>query len=416
VSLHPTSRSARARSLLAGAAIAAALACGRPAAAPAQGRDAGVPVAGDDLAAAVRAFPRGETAYFDAATLSSALKSIVSDGGPADVAFAIDMATAGSTRLNLQLAVGAARASLAGRGRFALVSCVNDGGVARARIDSPFSDDPYQVLRAARHMDFATDIGRPAFWSCLAELDRLAWGAPAPARRYVVLLADDAPGAGLDPKARGEATGWARSSRAELRVFRPGVPEIDAATALYEPKRYKGVALAELAGLFRLGSTAVVHGKAELAPAIERALAQAAGSPGAADVVLAVDRSGEMGAALGDLQRARSVFERFLSASGHRLALITWGDGRPTIAARLTDRPAAIAAALAATKRGPLGDWPKYPAEAVGASRGLAWDPKARRTVVVLTAATAFPPAPAVLDWTDEASVGVVFIQGGQGF
>jgi hypothetical protein len=408
--------------LVAAVAIAAALACGRPAVAPAQGRDAGAPLAGDDLAAAVRAFPRGEIAsisneryrYDPELSPSPLIRKIVGAGPPVDIAFAVDFATAGTTMLTLQLALGSMRASMAGRGRFALVSCRNDG-VAKVRIDSQFTDDPYQLMRVARHMDHGTDVYRTAFWSCLAALDKLGWRDPTRVGRHVVLLADDA-APGLDPKAREDAIKWARSSQAELHVLRPGVPEAEAMMALYEPKRDTGVEPADLAGLFRLGRAEVLHSRAELQPAIERALAQLADSGDPVDVAMVVDPLDSMGQALGDIRRAQPVLDRFVAAPGHRLALIAWGPGSPKVTAALNSKPTVIAAALAAIRRGPLGRYPAFVTDPIRAARGLAWNPQARKAVLVLTSARAFPADTNVLDWTDTDSVSVVFIVGRQGF
>jgi hypothetical protein len=390
-------------------------------------RDAGAPAAADDLAAAVRAFPRGESATFvvdlyhnDPEPLSAVLRTIASDGGPADVALAIDMSSAYDAWEVLMLAVAQERARLAGHGRFALVSCARNQGAWKGHVETDFSDDPYGVLRAARRMNAHSDSGPVAFWSCLNQMALLHWRDPARASRHVVLLADDGrhreliPEAGTQPVDE-EARAWARTSQAHLHVLAPSRDDTEDGR-LYYPIRDRGIPLVRVAGQFRLGSHTVLHNRAELAPALERALAAVVGDSGPVDVALVVERTGEMGASLGELRRARPALHRFVALSGHRLALVTWGYGRPKVAVRFTRNAATVAEALATTKRGPIGAYPDNILAAVDTTRALSWGLAARRVVVVLVTSPANTIGSAVLDWADESSVVVMFIEGGQGF
>jgi hypothetical protein len=406
------------------------VACASPAAAPAQGRDAGprdasAPASVDDLAAAVRAFPRGEITPISLADqLPGAILKIADGDEATEIAIALDMASKWDPADALVLALASDRAKLVGRRRFALVSCTNHLGEWKVRIESGFTGEPYEILRAARKIDNLGSVsGRGAYWSCLAGVAGLGWSSSSQVRRQIILISEDRSGSGMvaettlpaiDAKARMAAIAWARSSQATLHVLRPEATETERTRSVYEPELDTGIPLAQVAGLFRLGSTAVVQAGADLPAEIDRALAHVtAGTSGSVDVALVVDRSGRMGAALGDLRRALPVLERFVTVPGHRLALITWDErGRPKIVAPLTTESGTLSAALAATRRGSPGRWPTNVVGAVGAARRLAWGPGARKAVVAMTASPATEANPMVLDWTDTDSVVVVLIEG----
>jgi hypothetical protein len=406
------------------------VACARPAVAPAEARDAetrdtSAPAPADDLAAAVRAFPRGEITPISLADQLPGEILKIADGDQAtDIAIAVDLATAWDPLSALQLALAADRPKLAGRRRFALVSCTNRLGEWKVRIENGFTGDPYDILRAIGKVDVVGSVsGRGAFWSCLAGVASLGWSSSSQVRRQIMLISDDSPGPGkvaatklpaIDAKARMAAIAWARSSHADLHVLRPEATETARPRPLYEPARDTGIPLAQLAGLFRLGSTALVRTGADLPAEIDRALANVTtGTNGSVDVALVVDRSGYTVAALGDLRRALPVLERFVTLPGHRIALITWDERRrPKIVAPLTTKSATLAAALAATRRGSPGGWPTDVVGAVGAARRLSWAPGARKAVIAITASRATEANPIVLDWTDTDSVSVILIGG----
>ncbi|MGK3964022.1 hypothetical protein WMF38_07565 [Sorangium sp. So ce118] len=384
----------------------------------------------DDLAALVRAFPDGEVSDVGGpaslrAWMHDWLGAIGSRSGkaPIDMAFVLDLTLPEEAASALELSLAANRTALDQRGRFALISSGSVAGAWRARVEAPLGDDLYAVLRALHRVGWTPDgsgAGLAPSLAGLLEATRLDWRAGA-GHRHIVLLTDDRPRPNLirrdalpavDPSMRTTIAAWARANNATLHAVRCLLEFADGRGTGPEARPDPGVPLEIVAGLFRDGRYTHAESPAALVAAVEDTLARAAPDGVPADVVLAVDRTGLMGEALGALVTARPALDRFVAQPGRRLALIRWGSGAPATAVAFTSKKGAVPAALAALRPGPLRDWPKDVFAALDAARRLPWSSAARKTVLVLTAAPAETgtASSAVLDWTDDLATKVHFV------
>lgn len=344
-------------------------------------------------------------------------------GEPGEWAFVVDANLPDNAARALAYALAGNREAL-GRGRWALVSFAVEAGAFASRVEAPLGDDAYAVIRAARSVQWRPEGdggGIAGGWAGLAAASRLDWRAPA-GRRHVALLLDerrtarfarDQPLPPADPGAPPRVAAWARAGDAALHVLVSRMELDDGNGAGVDARPDAGAPLALVAAMFRDGRYVRAGAPGDLAGALEGALARAAGDGGPAEVVLVIDRSGLMGASLGELARAGPALDRFVAEPGRRVAVVGWGVERPVVAAAFSSRRGAAAAAIARLRRGPPGDGPKDLLAAVAVARELPWRADARKTVVVMTAARArlAVAGDAVLDWADDAKVAVEVVE-----
>ncbi len=387
-----------------------------PAAAPPV---APAPPAGDSVEALLQVFARSNIADVagDGFFRKWALEFLASlpkddEGGPLEIVFVVDRSLSTNAAQSLAFALAGARAKLANSARTGLVTFAAQDGAWVTRVEAPLGSDLPTVIRAATRVDWHPDggAGMVGSWAALAEVTRLDWRAD-PKRRHIVLLLDDRePRAWRfeerprdDPALRSSVAVWAPN--ATLHVVRCMLELADGGGRGYDGRPYPGVPLHVVAGLVRDGHYTQPDSPPALAAAVAGALDGLGETP--ADVVLVVDRTGLMGESLAGLRALRPALDHFVAGPGHRLALVRWDREGAAVVARLTARAGAVPGALRALRRGQLGDRPKHLFVALASAQGLAWEPTARKVVLVLTAAPTFldPETWTFLEWTDSDAI-----------
>jgi hypothetical protein len=386
---------------------------------PAAAAPAAVTVpAGDSVEGLVQAFARGDVADVGGdASLRAWVREFVVGlkGGdePIEIAFVVDRSLGVNAAQSLALAAAGARPEFPLKmGRAGLVSYAAGGGGWVTRVEAPLAEGLPGVIGAAMRVEWAPDggAGIGGGWAGLAEAMRLEWRVP-PGRRHVVLLLDDRATDGLrvnpwpadDPALRTKVAAWGRD--AVLHVVRSRLELADGRGRGPEAPLDPGVPPAVIAGLVRNGRHTVVDTPAPMRAAVSGGLEALAGGP--ADVAIVVHRIGT------DLAALRPAIDRFMAGPEHRLALLHWDAAGVEVLAGLTGDAGVAVRALGKLRavRPEMRARPVF--TALAAAQGLAWQPAARKVVIVLTAAPALvtAEAAAVLAWTEAAEVTVYIVE-----
>ncbi len=357
--------------------------------------------------------------------MGEVLQAVARDsaGREAEVAFVVNRSQGGNLGTELALALAAQRDKLV-RGRYALVVCGGGDGVREATVDAALNSDSYAVLRSARRI-----AGQPSGGGVeasvvgLAAAARLDW-RPGSSPQIVLLaskrIAGDldaaAPGNRVDAQALAEVLRWARRSKARLLAIDVNLEDRDGRgdDSSEDSLEQRGlVSLQQVAGLFRDGRHLQVSSPRELTLALQEALARTGSDAAGADVALLVDSSGLMGEATDFVRAAHELLARFVSAKGHRLAIVRFlGKGAPTLVLPFTDKSVAVTRAVRGLRRGEVGDWPKDLSGAMATARRLRWDEANKKTLILLTAAPASGGIDSsLLDWADEERVALTVIE-----
>lgn len=379
-----------------------------------------------DLDRVVAAFPRGNIVSeglfeFLPERLLGILEGIRRDAGSTEVqvAFVVESSAITFAPSILEVVLAAIRNRMPA-GRYALIACGQDEGAWAYRVEVPFTSDTFALARGARRIEKRTagpDIRD--VWLGLSQLPTLSWNPKG--QVHVVLLADDRhlPGFSGPPRSPPpmdrsvvtQVNAWAQGHHATLHTVRLAFSDYDEP---YDPERDRGLPLQTFAGLFRNGSYIKARSSAEFDAAIASALAPlAADNTTPVDLALVVDRGGEMGQHLSALKCSPSL-TRFAAGSGHRTALVRWGNGiKLGLVMPLTAQSGALASALGALRKGPLGTWPADHFYILERARRLNWSPRAQKVVLFLTAAPlgGGSSGDPVLDWAEENSVKIAVIE-----
>ncbi|HET9960684.1 MAG TPA: hypothetical protein VFQ61_39705 [Polyangiaceae bacterium] len=341
--------------------------------------------------------------------LSALLKSL--SGRPTALAFLIDREVPEPLSRSLSWAIAAQRAAHVSF-RAALVTWGVSGGL---RAEVAFSDS-FEVMRAAGRAEWSPESGSmAASWTGLAALPGLAW--PGPAEKHVVLLVDDREvgvSAG-QPSNRviEKVMHWARTEQVRLHLWRCQLESEDGDVQSPEVRRpSRGLPLDVLAGLFRSGTWSRTPAES-LTEVVASAIKPWIESPGAVDLVLAVDTSGRTGESLSALYKMKSQMQEFLRGDSRRMAVVDWDARKFRIAQPFSSDVEAQMRTLRALPRGPLGDRPKDLFGTIDRLRHrLEWRSDSERAIIIVTSAAARLPVPdALLDWSDRERVSVSLIE-----
>jgi hypothetical protein len=352
------------------------------------------------------------------------------DGTPEalEIAFIVDMsfhADVAQAAQELELALAKNRPKLA-RVRVGLVATGNFGGQWSARIDVPLNHDSYDIQRALRKLEYeqqwAKGAGTGASWEGLVAATRLDWRSRHP---RIVLLTDARPPGNERAEERDRqiqqstqspeqlVSGWAQRSNATLHALRCRYTDEDNeeyfARAQSDVLPRPQYPLDLIANLFRNGHHVEVAQASELVAALKETFARLARTPEqpdhpGLDVALLLDSSWSMRSVLRDLAAGRVTLDRFVRTPGHRLALIQYGKGEPSVLVNLTSKsgvtPNAIAR-LSTSEKGPSEHADFFPALDL-AHRSLEWG-TARASFIVLSATQTSTGHARHRDWTDRS-------------
>jgi len=119
-----------------------------------------------------------------------------------------------------------------------------------------------------------------------------------------------------------------------------------------------------------------------------------------------------MGRSLSRLAHTRALLDRFVEGNGRRLALVQWGGAKPAIVALFTSRKSVVPKAIASLQPGPPGDLAKDLYGAIDLASRLPWAARARKTIIVLTAASTYSSDAYqnAIEWTYASKVSVLWI------